>query len=165
MSAPVVTACKLGKTIGRKAIRLDRGQLFRAVEAESWRTLLSIGGFALVISAYLCFLANVSWASVLQILLLCFASGAAMIYVVLLSTRGLRLVDASLITALSALWFFGLLLSVFASDGSRLLALLAPEVLLVPLLRAWARSRWMLIDWIINRPTRMTQRTIGAAAG
>jgi len=134
------------------------------VEAESWRTLLSIGGFALVISAYLCFLAKVSWASVIQILVLSLVSGAAIIYVVLLSTRGLRLVDACLVTALSALWFFGLLLSTFASNGSRLLSLLALELLLVPLLRAWARSRWMLIDWIINRPTRMKQRAIGAAA-
>lgn len=167
--APVAAAASIQPMIGRARYlwlktRLDRGQLFRAVEAESWRTLLSISGFALVISACLCILAKMPWPSVIQILVLSLASGAAMIYVVLLGTRRLRLMDACLITALSALWLFGLLLSVFVSNGSGLLSLLALELLLVPLLRAWASSRWMLIDWIINRPARMTQRTIGAAA-
>lgn len=144
--------------------RLDRGQLFQAVEAESWRTLLSIGGFALAISALLCFLAKVPWVRAVEIFLLSFASGAAMIYAILRSTRGLRLVDASLTAALAALWFVGLMLSMFGSDGRRLLFLLAAELLLVPLLRAGARSRWIRIDWMVSRPARMARQTTGAPA-
>jgi hypothetical protein len=52
----------------------------------------------------------------------------------------------------------------FAGEGARLLLLVALELILIPLLRAWARSRWMHIDWIVNRPSRMAQRPIGAMA-
>lgn len=164
--AAVAAAASIQPMIGRarylwlKAL-LDRGQLFRAVETESWRTLLSISPFGLAISAYLCLLAQVPIAVVTEILLLSFVSGGAMIYLVLLSTRGWRLIDASLITALSALWMFGLLQSMAGDGGSRLLLLLMAELLLIPLLRAWARSRWLRIDWVVNRASRMMQRPIG----
>ncbi|HEX5461583.1 MAG TPA: hypothetical protein VFX20_16600 [Steroidobacteraceae bacterium] len=133
---------------------LDRGQLFRAVEAEGWRALLSIIGFALALCAYLCFLAQVPWAVIVRILLLSFVSGAAMIYLVLLSTRGWRVLEGVLVAALSALWLVALIQSAFAAaGGSRLLVpLLAAELLLVPLLRGWAKSRWSSIDWLLNRP-------------
>jgi len=132
---------------------LDRGQLFRAAEREGWRALLSIIGFALAMCAYLCFLAQMPWGIIVRILLLSFVSGAAMIYLVLLSTRGWQVLEGVLVAALSALWLIGLLQSAFAeAGGSRLLLLLVPELLLVPLLRGWAKSRWSSIDWLVNRP-------------
>jgi hypothetical protein len=156
----MVAALSIHPMIGRARYlwlktRLDRGQLFRAVEAESWRTLLSVDAFFLAFYAYLCLLARVPWSIVTQVLLLSFVSGAALIYVLLLSTREWPVVDALLVTALSALWFFGLLQSGFGGGGSRLLLLVAAELLLVPLLRIWARSRWARIDWIISRPARL----------
>lgn len=134
-------------------VRLDRGELFRAVEAESWRTLLPIAGFTLALCAFLCFLAGVPWILSVRILLLSFVSMAAMIYLVLLSTRGWQWLEGVLAAALSALWLIGLLQSAFAeAGGSRLLLLLVTELLLVPLLRTWAKSRWSCIDWLVNRP-------------
>jgi hypothetical protein len=136
--------------------RLDRGELFRAVEAESWRTLLPIAGFTLALCAFLCFLAGIPWTLSVPILLVSFVSAAAMIYLILLSTRGWRLPEALLVAALSALWVVGLIQSAFATTGeSRLLLLLVPELLLLPLLRAWAKSRWSSIDWLVNRPAPM----------
>jgi hypothetical protein len=135
--------------------RLDRDHLFQTVEAQSWRTLLSDGAFALAIAACLCLLARVPWEIFSQILLLSLVSGTAMIYVVLLCTRNRPVVDALLITAFSVLWFFGFLLSEVTVRGPRLLWLLAPQLLLIPLLRIWARSRWRRIDWTINRPLRL----------
>jgi hypothetical protein len=156
----MVAALSIHPMIGRARYlwlktRLDRSQLFRAVEVESWRVLLSTDAFFLAFYAYLCFLARVPWPIVTQVLLLSLVSGAAMIYVLLQSTRKSPVLGATLIIALSALWFFGLLLSGFGGGGSRLLLLVAAEVLLVPLLRIWAQSRWERIDWIINRPARL----------
>lgn len=136
-------------------VRLDRDQLFRAVEAESWRTLVSIAAFALTLCAYLCHMAQVPWASIFRILLLSFVSGAAMIYLVLLNTRGWRLLEGVLVAALSALWLVGLIQGAFAAAGGHVLLLLAPGLLLVPLLRSWAKSRWSRIDWLVNRPAKI----------
>ncbi|MGB6486964.1 MAG: hypothetical protein WBE91_08790 [Steroidobacteraceae bacterium] len=135
--------------------RLDRRQLFRAVEAESWRTLLSVDAFFFALYAYVCLLSRVPWSIVTQVLLLSLVSGAAMIYVLLQSTRKWPVVDALLLIGLSALWFFGLLRSGFGGGGLWLLLLVAAELLLVPLLRIWALSRWARIDWMINRPPRL----------
>lgn len=156
----LVAALSIHPMIGRARYlwlktRLDRSQLFRTVEVESWRMLLSNDALFLAFYAYLCFLSRVPWSIVTQVLLLSLVSGAAMIYVLLQSTRKWPVVDALLATALSALWFFGLLRSGFGGGGSWLLLLLAAELLLVPLLRIWARSRWARIDWIINRPLRL----------
>jgi hypothetical protein len=156
----MVAALSIHPMIGRARYlwlktRLDRSGLFRAVEVESWRVLLSTDAFFLAFYAYLCFLARVPWSIVTPVLLLSLVSGAVMIYVLLQSTRKWPVVDTTLVIALSALWFFGLLLSGFGGGGSRLLLLIAAELLLVPLLRIWARSRWARIDWIINRPLRL----------
>jgi len=136
--------------------RLDRGQLFRRAEAESWRMLLSVGVFALAISACVCLLARVRWAILTETLLLSFMCCIAMIYVMLLSTRKWPILHGLLVAALAGLWFFGLFYGLlqrdFAVSGLRLLTLLAPVLVLIPLLRIWARSRWTRLDWVINRP-------------
>jgi hypothetical protein len=136
--------------------RCDRGQLFQKVEAEGWRALLSVGVFALAVSAYISLLARVPWQIVVETLLLSFLSGIAMIYVMLLSTQERPVLHGILVTALSALWFFGLFYGLLQHDfrvtGSRLFLLLAPQLLLIPLLRTWSQSRWQRIDWIVNRP-------------
>lgn len=156
----VVAAASIHFMVGRARYlwlktRLDRNKLFRRVEAESWRTLMSQGLFALAISAGLCLLARVPWEIFTQILLLSLVSGIAMIYIVLLSTRERRIVEALLVTAFSALWFFAFLRSGFGVGGWPLVWLLAAQLLLIPLLRLWARSRWARIDWMINRPLRL----------
>lgn len=158
----LATAAAIHPLIGRARYLwlktgLDRRQLFRAVEVESWRTLLTVGVFALAVSVCLCVLARVPWVVVTQILLLSLVCGAALIYLVLLSTREWPVMDALLVAALSALWFVGLMASAFGG-GSRWLPLFAPGLLLVPLLRIWARSRWARIDWIVNRPLRLPGR-------
>jgi hypothetical protein len=108
--------------------RLDRSQLFHRAEAEGWRMLPSVGVFALTISACMCLLAQVPWAIITETLLLSFMSAVALIYVNLLGTRKWPILHV---------------------------LLLAPVLLLIPLLRTWARSRWTRIDWIINRPVRL----------
>ena len=156
----LVAALSIHPLIGRARClwlktSLDRGQLFRTVEVESWRTLLSVDAFFFAFYAYLCLLVRIPWSIVTQVLLLSFVSGAALIYVLLQSTRRWPVVDALMVIVLSALWFFGLVQCGFGGGGSRLLALIAAELLLVPLLRIWARSRWARIDWLVNRPVRL----------
>lgn len=148
--------------------RLNRGQLFQKVEAESWRILLSVGVLALVVSAGICRLAQVPWAIAAETLLFSFMSAVAMIYAMLLSTRRRPILHGLLVAALSGLWFFGLFFGLLqrdvASAGPRLLLLLAPVLLLIPLLRISARSRWTRIDWLINRPLRASAQTTGGIA-
>ena len=93
-----------------------------------------------------------------EVLLLSGVSGAGMLYLVLMHTRGWRLADILLTTVLSALWFVGLIVSVVGNRGSPLLFLLAVQILLIPVLRAWALARWTRIDWMINRPQQLAQR-------
>lgn len=131
---------------------LDRRQLFREAEAQSWRALATLGLAAATAAALICLLAKVPLLTIGEFLMLSAVSGALMIYVVLMRTRGWRLVDIVLATLLSATWFLELVVSAFALPGSMFLVPLAAQVVLIPVLRAWGRARWTRIDWLINRP-------------
>ena len=136
---------------------LDRRQLFREAEAQSWRTLAILTLAAGVATVLVCFLSGVTPRVAGETLTLSTVSGAVMIYLVLMHTRGWRLADIILSTLLSAVWFFGLIVSVLGAGGSPLLFLLAIQIPLIPLLRAWALARWTHIDWMINRPLQLAQ--------
>ncbi|MGH8219550.1 MAG: hypothetical protein ACREUT_13460 [Steroidobacteraceae bacterium] len=132
---------------------LDRRQLFRAAEAQSWRALATLGLPAATAVALICLLAKVPLLVIGELLILSAVSGALMIYVVLMRTRGWRLADIVLATVLSATWFLELVVaSAFELPGSLFLFLLAAQAVLIPVLRAWSRARWTRIDWLINRP-------------
>ncbi len=165
-----VTALATQQMIGRARYLwlrscFERKQLFAAVEAESWRTFIFVGGGALMTAAFFCLMSDMPHALVTQILLLSFASCVGMIYLVLMHTRGWRIADILLVAAFSALWFLGMVRSVVDFGSSPLLlSLLGLNLVLIPVLRASAQARWTRIDWVINRPVRFDAAARGLSS-
>jgi hypothetical protein len=161
-SGGLVSAMAILPMIGRARYlwlksSLDRRQLFRETEVQSWRTLAILTLAAVSASVLICLLAKLSPRAIGEMLTLPAVAGPLMIYVVLMHTRGWRLADILVTTVLSAIWLLGLVLSVLGLRGSAFLLLLAIQIPLIPVLRAWASARWTRIDWMINRPLQLAQ--------
>jgi hypothetical protein len=137
---------------------LDRTELFRLVEAQSWRLALTIMGVALALAAIAALFHPPSVVTLGWTLLALPVGNAAMIYTTLLYARGRRLLDLLIVGTVTLLWLVEFIVSRTDIDGSVMAPLLGAQLLLAPVLRAVAQRRWRSIDWLINRPQPVAAR-------
>lgn len=137
---------------------LDRTELFRVVEAQSWRLALTIMSVALALAAIAALFHPTSGVTLGWMLLALPVGSAAMIYATLLYVRGRRLVDVLIVGTVTLLWLAEFIVSRTEIDATVMAPLLGTQLLLTPLLRALAQRRWRGIDWLINRPPRPAAR-------
>jgi hypothetical protein len=145
------------------AAGLDRAELFRQVEARSWRVVFGLTGLGITVAA-LWFELNLSplhalapplamnW--LVALLVMPLASGAMSIYAGLQYVRGRRLPDMAILFATLALWFLGMMFVMVGAQTQTLCVLLATQIVLCAPLRALALRRWQHIDWLIFKPVR-----------
>jgi hypothetical protein len=137
---------------------LDRLELFRFVEAHSWRVALNIMGIVLAPTAIAALFHAPSAVTLGWALLALPLGSAAMIYAALLYVRGRRLADLLIVSTVTLLWLVEFIVSRTDIDVSVMAPLLGAQLLLTPLLRAVAQHRWRSIDWLVNRPPRPAAR-------
>jgi hypothetical protein len=134
--------------------RLDREELFRAVERQSWSMVLWVAGAAIALA-----LPAVSFslhglptpAQLLGILVMPLTAGASGIYVSLLLVRGKRFADTVLVTSYTVLLMVEMFSALAQSPTSILPALLAANIIAIALLRHVGLRRWHNIDWLIHK--------------
>jgi hypothetical protein len=136
---------------------LGRIELFAVLEARSWRVVLCTSVFCGALAAgWLVLSAGPSplpaWS--VGVLVTPLASGAMFIYAQLQFVRGLRVVDILLMALAIGLWMIECFSVMVGADSSVVTALLAAQIILVPLLRVLALRRWENIDWLIHKGAR-----------
>lgn len=136
---------------------LGRRELFAALEARSWRLVLS--------AAVFCALLVVGWSTLaaqplqwsawsVGVLVTPLASGALLTYAQLQFVRGHRVLDILLLALAMGLWMAELFSLAVGAELFVVADLLAAQILLVPVLRLLALRRWEKIDWRIHRGAR-----------
>jgi hypothetical protein len=136
---------------------LGRVELFAALEARSWRVVLCASVLCGALAAgWLAVSAGPSPSSAwsVGVLVTPLASGAMFIYAQLQFVRGRRVVDILLMALAIGLWMIEFFSVVVGADTSVVTALLAAQIILVPLLRVLAQRRWENIDWLIHTGAR-----------
>jgi hypothetical protein len=139
---------------------LARVELFRLVEAYSWRLMVIAicAAMLLTIPRFLLAIGDLSGVVHLATFVaIPFASGAAFLYAGMSYVTGRRLAGTLIIIVCAAIWLvnIGFPLSGTVAPAPILLAL---QVVLVPVLRALALRQWRDIDWLLNRPKRLPAR-------
>jgi hypothetical protein len=142
------------------AARMEREELFRAIETQSWNMVLPVLGTAMALAiAFLAFTIHAMppparLVSTLGMPLVTAASG---IYVSLLLVRGFRRTDTLFLVGYTALLMVELALATVGSSAGSLPSLLGAQIILLPLLRLIAQRRWRNIDWLVHKNTLAAQ--------
>jgi hypothetical protein len=147
---------------------LERGELFTLVEMRSWRILLvvALGAFLLAVPLLSVGLHFQHLAmALLAMLAVPVAAGAILIYVWLLHVRGGRVIDLLIVAAATVMVVAELVIGtarfVTGPATSALVflpAVVAVQIILVPVLRYIARRRWQRIDWLVHKPLQPLSR-------
>ena len=143
---------------------LARTEVFVELESRGWRVVL--------ITAALCIALAAGWMAVdaravpsvtwinrsaawtVGILSTPLVAGATFIYAQLQFVRGRRVADILVLALAIALWFVEFLAIVGGAATAAVTAMIAAQIILVPLLRALALRRWQNIDWMIHKGVR-----------
>ena len=134
--------------------RLDREELFMAIERQSWSMVLWVAGAAMALAVpVLSFSLHAlpAPAQLLGILVMPLTAGASGIYVSLLLVRGRRFTDTLLLTGYTLLLMVEIFSALAQSPTSILPPLLAANIITIALLRHIGLRRWQNIDWLIHK--------------
>ncbi|HEY4341664.1 MAG TPA: hypothetical protein VGM97_17095 [Steroidobacteraceae bacterium] len=132
--------------------RLDREDLFAAVERHSWSALWPLAGTAMALSTILLLLrmhGALTPTLLVSVLAVPLTIGASGIYVSLLLVRGRRLGDTLFLAAYTVLLMVEIFSAVLRSQT--LPVLLGVNIVALPLVRHMALRRWQNIDWLIHK--------------
>jgi hypothetical protein len=138
---------------------LGRAELFRVVEAYSWRLMFISICVAMVLIVPRILLGIRDFSGVAQLatfIAIPFASGASFLYAGMSYITGRKLAGTLIIAVCALLWLVNIGFPLSSTAPAP--ALLALEIVLVPVLRALALRQWRDIDWLLNRPKRLPVR-------
>jgi hypothetical protein len=142
---------------------LDRNELFRQIEAKTWRVVFGFSALGAVFAATWFGLSTASSRAVapffaatwtVAVLVTPLASGAMCIYSGLQYVRGRRLVDVLIVGGCLAIWLLEMICVVAGAGMQTVTTLLALQIILVAPLRVLALRRWRSIDWVVYKPIR-----------
>jgi hypothetical protein len=139
---------------------LPRVELFRLVESYTWRLMLIAICVAMLptVPRYLLGIRDFSAAVQLAMFMaIPCASAAAFLYAGMSYVSGRKLAGTLIIAVCAAFWLVNLAFPL-TGTAAPAPALLAMQIVIVPVLRALALRQWRDIDWLLNRPKRLPVR-------
>jgi hypothetical protein len=139
---------------------LARVELFTVVESYSWRLMVVAVCVAMLLVVPRFLLRIRDFSALVQLvtfMAIPFASGAAFLYAGMSYVTGRKLAGTLIIAVCAAFWLVNLAFPL-SGTAAPAPALLAMQIVLVPVLRALALRQWRDIDWLLNRPKRLPLR-------